>query len=143
MRQLFGDCRAQNRRDDDGHVGPVAKWKLPAGFFDNKEDCCERRIERCRLALAEPWGHALSCAYFNLPKAVGQTGLAFWPTDGEALQESAVACARGAAAAIRAGEFWPPIEQRGPYDGEWDGLFLQGVQASVVENWGQDSEVRS
>ena len=87
-----------------------------------------------RRALAADYGTALSCAYFNLPKAIGETGLLEWPDDQPELQDAAERCAEGVAAAIGAGEFWPPVEKLGWGDEDWETLFHQGVAASVVAN---------
>ncbi|MFA4943325.1 MAG: PD-(D/E)XK nuclease family protein [Lentisphaeria bacterium] len=50
----------------------------------------------------------VAAAHFNLPKAVLGTGVAPFPELDEAALESALACARGVAAALQAGTFWPP-----------------------------------
>lgn len=85
-----------------------------------------------RHALAAEFPGAVACGYFNLPKAVGGTGLALWDEYTPELHAAAVRCAEGVCAAIRAGEFWPPNEQvRADYD-EFATLFHQGVAASVA-----------
>ena len=85
-------------------------------------------------AVAEEFGHAVSCGYFNLPKASGETGIAVWGGyDGE-LQAAARRCAEGVVAAVQARTFWPPAEG---LPAEWDnfaGLFFNGSQASVEWN---------
>lgn len=63
--------------------------------------------------LAAEMGGAVTCGYFNLPKAIGETGVALWDGFSPALRESAWRCARGVSAAIRAGNFWPPRELQG------------------------------
>ncbi len=82
-------------------------------------------------AVAEEFGHAVSCGYFNLPKASGETGIAVWGGyDGE-LQAAARRCAEGVVAAVQARMFWPPSED---VPAEWDdfaGLFFNGAEASV------------
>ncbi|MCF3649975.1 PD-(D/E)XK nuclease family protein [Synoicihabitans lomoniglobus] len=88
----------------------------------------------CR-ALAADYGTELSCAYFNLSKAVGETDLSFWPEGDPALQAAAEACAEHIAAAIGAGEFWPPVEEMGWGDEDWATLFHHGVAASVADGW--------
>jgi ATP-dependent helicase/nuclease subunit B len=88
-----------------------------------------------RLALAAEFGRDLTCAYFNLPKAIGETGLARWDDPDDQLQASAEACARGVAAAIGNEEFWPPVDQLSRYDAGWHALFHHGITASVDENW--------
>jgi ATP-dependent helicase/nuclease subunit B len=74
------------------------------------------------------------CGYFNLPKATGLTAVAAWEDLGEALQADAERCANGVAAAISAGNFWPPAELTGREE-EYDGfaeLFHRGAAASLV-----------
>ena len=63
--------------------------------------------------LATEMGGAVTCGYFNLPKAIGESGVAVWDGFSPALRESAWRCARGVSAAIRAGKFWPPRELQG------------------------------
>lgn len=70
--------------------------------------------------------------YFNLPKAVGETGLALWNDYNPALHAAAMACAEGVVASVKAGEFWPPSEKAGNDDSNgFGGLFHQGVGASI------------
>ena len=90
-----------------------------------------------RRALRAEYGPELSCLYFNLPKAVGETGLIAWPDDLPALQAAAERCAEGVAAAIAGGVFWPPVELPGRNDGDWATLFHQGTAASVSADWMQ------
>ena len=68
--------------------------------------------------------------YFNLPKAVGETAVALWPELGGELLAAARACAEGVAAAIRAGEFWPPAEMA-PERDAFAALFHHGAEDSV------------
>ncbi len=82
------------------------------------------------LAIEFP-GTPVSCGYVNLPKAVGDTALVLWPELDESLQASAQACADGVAAAIRAGDFWPPVESAAERD-PFAALFHHGVEASVA-----------
>lgn len=88
-----------------------------------------------RLALAQEFGSEIECCYFNLPKAVSETGLISWPMDMPELQTAAEQCAAGVAASIVAGEFWPPTETLGRRDEDWLGVFHHGTAASVNENW--------
>jgi ATP-dependent helicase/nuclease subunit B len=78
-------------------------------------------------------GAAAECGYFNLPKAVGETGIRIWENYTRELDAAAWRCALGVAAAIRAGEFWPPAEWTGR-EAERDdfaALFLRGAAESV------------
>ena len=83
-------------------------------------------------AIAADYPGETECGYFNLPKAATETGIAHWDDYTRELAESAWNCAEGVAAAIRAGEFWPPNENmRAEYD-DFSSLFQHGVAASVV-----------
>lgn len=76
------------------------------------------------------------CGYFNLPKAIGDTGLVTWDGYTPELQEAALRCAHGVLAAVRAEKFWPPNEL---IDAERDAfaeLFHRGVAASVAREVG-------
>jgi ATP-dependent helicase/nuclease subunit B len=76
-----------------------------------------------------------ACGYFNLPKAIGDTGFAGWDGYTLELQEAAMRCARGVLAAVREEKFWPPNEL---IDAERDAfaeLFHRGVAASVAWPW--------
>lgn len=48
--------------------------------------------------------------YFNLPKAVGQTGIQVWEDFDASLLDAARCCAEGVVQDLRAGRFWPPRE---------------------------------
>jgi ATP-dependent helicase/nuclease subunit B len=83
------------------------------------------------LRLEEPGAHTCTCGYFNLPKAIGETAIEVWPELADELLASAQACAEGVAAAIRAGEFWPPRivdEERDHFAA----LFHHGAEESVA-----------
>lgn len=75
-------------------------------------------------------GGPVSCGYFNLPKAIGETGIVVWSELSPALRAAADACADGVAAAIRAGEFWPPKEIAADRDA-FATLFHHGAEDSV------------
>lgn len=85
-----------------------------------------RALER----LPEAAGRELECAYFNLPKAVSDVGIRPWEGLSIDLRRSAERCADALAAAIRAGEFWPPKEIAGR-DDAYAPLFHRGTAASV------------
>lgn len=88
-----------------------------------------------RMALAEEFGRDLTCAYFNLPKAIGETGIATWDDPSDELQGAAEACAAGVAAAILQEDFWPPVDHLSRYDERWNTLFHHGISASVDKLW--------
>jgi ATP-dependent helicase/nuclease subunit B len=88
-------------------------------------------LYREALAASHP-GAVVTCGYFNLPKAAGDTGLAWWEDYTPELHAAAMRCAAGVCAAIRAGEFWPPSEHvRADYD-EFAPLFHHGTADSVA-----------
>lgn len=87
-----------------------------------------------RVLAAEAGGAPVACAYFNLPKAAGETGLRVWTDFTPELEASAWDCARGVIAAIRAGEFWPARELTGREAelDEFAPLFHGGAAASIA-----------
>ncbi len=83
-------------------------------------------------ALAGEFGPATTAGYFNLPKAVGETGLHLWADYDETWRAAARRCAEGAASAIGAGIFWPPAEiAERDEDDVFAGLFHHGTADSV------------
>ena len=73
---------------------------------------------------------AFEVAYFNLPKAVSETGIQIWDTASfNALRPAALECATGIAQAIQARQFWPPKEEV-PFDPFAD-IFFRGPSESV------------
>lgn len=62
-------------------------------------------------------------AYFNLPKAVGGTGLKPWSEFDGAMLDSAARCLDGVLADIAARKFWPPAASV-EHDREFEMLFL-------------------
>ncbi|MEY3774226.1 MAG: hypothetical protein RLZZ129_1006 [Verrucomicrobiota bacterium] len=78
-------------------------------------------------------GAAVTCGYFNLPKAAAATEIACWAGYTPELAAAAWRCAEEVAAAIERREFWPPREFSGreaEYD-DYAPLFQRGVAASV------------
>jgi ATP-dependent helicase/nuclease subunit B len=61
-----------------------------------------------RELLLESGKPEVLCGYFNLPKTIAEAALQTWDTLDDALQKSAVDCARGVLADISARRFWPP-----------------------------------
>ncbi len=120
-----------NMRDDD-HARP--DW-LKVMHRGREKRWVDLQLPLYRLALAEEFGRDLECAYFNLPKAISETGLSFWEDDDGQLQAAAEACAQGVAQAIETGDFWPPVDQVARWDDHWNRLFHHGIRASVDENW--------
>ncbi len=85
-----------------------------------------------RHALAAEFPDLAGCGYFNLPKAAGEGGLAWWEPYPAELHASALACAEGVCQAIRAGAFWPPNERIRPEQDDFAGLFQRGAADSVA-----------
>lgn len=73
-----------------------------------------------------------ACGYFNLPKAIGDTGFVGWDGYTIELQEAAMRCARGVLAAVREEKFWPPNELIDAERDPFAELFQRGVAASVA-----------
>lgn len=73
-----------------------------------------------------------SAGYFNLPKAVGETGLVMWSDYTPELQAAAWRCIESVCAAIRAGKFWPPNETIAAERDNFAALFHHGVAASIA-----------
>lgn len=61
-------------------------------------------------------GQPVYPAYFNLPRAVRETGVYSWEAFSGEWMDSAVACARGVIQDIRDWRFWPPAKQNLQYD---------------------------
>ena len=74
---------------------------------------------------------AAACGYFNLPKAVGETGVQLWDSYSSELRASALRCAEGVCGAIRAGDFWPPSETVESEGDPFAALFHHGAAASI------------
>ena len=63
------------------------------------------------LARPEFAGHPCEIGYFNLPKALADTGMDTWEAFTEDLAAAAETCARGVVTDIRGNRFWPPYER--------------------------------
>ncbi len=75
-------------------------------------------------------GADVACGYFLLPKAVGETTVVTWDELSPDLLAAAQACAEGVARAIRAGDYWPPME-RAAHKDSFAPLFHRGAAGSV------------
>jgi ATP-dependent helicase/nuclease subunit B len=83
-------------------------------------------------AVAAEFGADVTCGYFNLPKAVGETAVLEWEDFSTEWRTAARRCADGVAAAVAARIFWPPAEIDARHEDErLAGLFHQGTAASV------------
>ena len=78
-------------------------------------------------------GAKIICGYFNLPKAISDTGIEIWDGMGDNYLKDAEKCAAGVIESIRDGIFWPPSENI-RYD-DFDSLFF-GSPLDAVEGEG-------
>ncbi len=78
-----------------------------------------------------PAGAAGEVAYFNLPKAVSDTGVAVWPEMDDLAVDSAETCASGVVRAIQDLRYWPPNEAGWIWDDDLARLFPDGPEAGV------------
>lgn len=143
-----GRIRVIDYKTSDRAADPLAKHLAPLREADHQRPDWlkvihggkERRwvdlqLPLYRLALAEEFGRDLTCAYFNLPKAISETGLWYWEDEDGQLQAAAEACAQGVTEAIVAGDFWPPIDHLAAHDDQWSSVIHRGITASVDESW--------
>jgi ATP-dependent helicase/nuclease subunit B len=69
----------------------------------------------------------VQAAYFSLPGAVADTAVQVWGKFDDPLVDSGLSCARQVIQRIRAGVFWPPVEEFGERDEEIN-LFFDGIR---------------
>jgi ATP-dependent helicase/nuclease subunit B len=123
------------------HLGPVSAQEgvRPAWsrvMVNGKERAwLDLQLPLYRQAVAREFGPAVSCGYFNLPKAAGEAAVVLWENYDGDLQAAAERCAARIAAAVAAGEFWPPAEPNVRADADWAALFHHGTAASMVADW--------
>jgi ATP-dependent helicase/nuclease subunit B len=117
------------RPDDEAR----AEWHFWADDAGRRRIWADLQLPLYRRAVLAEWGADVTCGYFNLPKAAGETGLSPWTDYTPGLQEAAERCAGGVAAAIAAGTFWPPAELTGREADADDfaALFHEGAAASL------------
>lgn len=83
-------------------------------------------------AVRAEFGADVECAYFNLPKAMGETAVVAWDDYSAEWHAAARQCAERIAAAVAARIFWPPAELDARHEDErLAGLFHHGTAASV------------
>ena len=123
----------------DAHLRAVRRDEMPPEFARWSEGDDEReqvwkdlQLPLYLRALAAEFPGEIACGYFNLPKAATETGLQLWENYSRGLAESAWRCAEGVAAAVRAGEFWPPNENIRPDYDPFAALFHHGATESVA-----------
>ena len=93
-------------------------------------------LYRLLLAGAMDLPAGVQLGYFNLPKAISETGLSLWGEFPDVLRESAEACADGVISAVRAGRFWPPAGKVA-FD-QFERIVFGDVEAAV--EWGSNGE---
>jgi len=143
--ELTGEVRVIDYKTSDKSVNPADAHMrglkraedvdaLPefARFSTGDEDAIwvDLQLPLYLQAVAAEYGHAVACGYFNLPKAVGETGLSLWTGYDADVQAAAMRCAEGVVAAVQARRFWPPAELP-PDNDDFAVLFPQGAEASV------------
>lgn len=119
-------CRRLARTDDPSP--PLARFSLGG------EDLVWQDLQLPLYldAVRAEFGADVECAYFNLPKAVGETAVVAWSDYSAEWHEAARGCAERIAAAVAARTFWPPAEVDERHEDErLEGLFHQGTAASV------------
>ena len=120
------EAHLRSARDDDATRPAWQRVRI-----DGKERVwIDLQLPLYRRAMAAEFGAKVQCGYINLPKAAGEAALEVWEALTPDLQASAERCAEGAAAAIVAGEFWPPAEVDRDRD-DWAELFHQGCADSI------------
>jgi ATP-dependent helicase/nuclease subunit B len=123
----------------EAHLRPLRRGEQPRGWSvveiaDKPWVWHDLQLPLYELVLAAEFGAGVTCGYFNLPKAVGETSISLWEGLSPEVRGSAKKCAEGVCAAIHAGVFWPPRELAGR-EAERDDfatLFHQGTAASVI-----------
>lgn len=143
-----GRVRVIDYKTSDKGDPPQDVHLRPAGRDDDWRDDWQRvvtakgesiwkdlQLPLYRRALQRDYGTEIACAYFTLPKAVGDTAILEWTGLTDNLQAAADRCADGVVAAILAGRFSPVVEQSPDYD-EFASLFHRGAAESVAGEGG-------
>ena len=120
---------------EHAHLGPISDAVRPpwtrVTVSGRERAWLDLQLPLYRRAVTAEFGMEVACGYFNLPKAAGETAVVLWDGLNASMQSAAEECAKQAAGAIAAGEFWPPVESGGRDEGEWAELFHHGAAASV------------
>jgi ATP-dependent helicase/nuclease subunit B len=134
-------CRRARRGSGDEGVSALAKFAIEGAehiWIDLQLPLYLWALEQENL-FGQP-GAGVTCGYFHLPKAIGETGVTLWNDYSPAWQEAALGCAKAVAEAIQAGNFWPPAE-RVDHD-DFAALFHHGTADSVAPEFGRIGEER-
>jgi ATP-dependent helicase/nuclease subunit B len=110
------------------------EWARRADGAGKVQAWADLQLPLYRRAVAAEFGDGVACGYFNLPKAAGETAVTMWADCDRDVQAAAERCAEGVAAAVAAGEFWPPreLDGREAKRDEFAELFHRGAAASVA-----------
>jgi ATP-dependent helicase/nuclease subunit B len=111
---------------EKAHIGSLSRniWEYARVNVNGAGKCwIDLQLPLYRLLLCdkEEFQGRMELGYFNLPKAVSETGVAIWEGLSDALLESAGVCAEGVIENIQRRRFWPP-SAKVRYD-DFEGLF--------------------
>jgi len=81
-------------------------------------------------ALEKEFGAAISLGYFNIPEVGADVGISLLEPYDRELSNSAMACAKGVVADVKAGRFWPP-SPKPDYDDFKGILFGQATKTAI------------
>ncbi|MEY2879065.1 MAG: ATP-dependent helicase/deoxyribonuclease subunit [Verrucomicrobiota bacterium] len=113
---------------------PPPEWTLAPTDGKKTRMWADLQLPLYERALAAEFGAGVTCGYFNLPKAVGETAIAAWEGFTIETRASAWLAAETICAEIRAGHFWPPREltARDAEHDDFAALFHEGAAASIA-----------
>jgi ATP-dependent helicase/nuclease subunit B len=119
---------------EKAHIGSLSRniWGYARVDVNGQEKCwidLQLPLYRFLLCGREEFGGRMELGYFNLPRAVGETGIVIWEGLSDALLKSAHVCACGIIDNIRERRFWPP-KVRVQYD-DFERLFPGGIVDSI------------
>jgi ATP-dependent helicase/nuclease subunit B len=128
------DSGADPRRDHLGsakHAQELARVRVRTNGKEKEYAWTRLQLPVYRLLLeaGEDVAGPIELAYFNMPLAVGETGVAVWEDFDDERLEQARDCAARIIDAVRQRIFWPPAE-RVTYD-DFEDLFFDSAEASV------------
>ncbi|RTZ69554.1 MAG: hypothetical protein DSZ35_02325 [Verrucomicrobia bacterium] len=81
-------------------------------------------------ALEQEFGTAIALGYFNIPEVGANTGISLLEPYDRELSNSAMVCAKGVVADVKAGRFWPPFSKP-KYDDFKGILFGQATKTAI------------
>lgn len=119
--------RELRNRADDESVPAFARFTID----DRTYAWRDLQLPLYLHALRSEFGERVQCGYFQMPRAVTETAVVPWHDYGPEWQEAAWRCAEGVVAAVRAGRFWPPREEKPTFD-DFASLFHQGAAESIA-----------